>query len=88
MLAFHLLLVEKQVPGSYEKARLRFAHAETVLPFTCLLGLFLEGEGHGKWFFCMNKALLNLCTPFLSYLFICFYNYFIIIFYISEYNRI
>ncbi|CAK9323881.1 unnamed protein product [Citrullus colocynthis] len=38
---------EKQVPGSYEKARLRFAHAETVLPFTCLLGLFLEGEGHG-----------------------------------------
>ncbi|CAO2817013.1 unnamed protein product [Amaranthus hypochondriacus] len=28
--------------GSYEKARLRFAHAETVVPFSCLLGLFLE----------------------------------------------
>ncbi|XP_038892484.1 multiple inositol polyphosphate phosphatase 1 isoform X2 [Benincasa hispida] len=37
---------ENQAPGSYEKARLRFAHAETILPFTCLLGLFLEGEGH------------------------------------------
>ncbi|KGN61574.2 hypothetical protein Csa_006350 [Cucumis sativus] len=39
---------EKQVPGSYEKARLCFAHAEIVLPFTCLLGLFLEGGHHGK----------------------------------------
>uniref|UniRef100_A0A0D6R654 Multiple inositol polyphosphate phosphatase 1 n=1 Tax=Araucaria cunninghamii TaxID=56994 RepID=A0A0D6R654_ARACU len=28
--------------GSLEKARLRFAHAETIIPFTCLLGLFLE----------------------------------------------
>ncbi|XP_043814449.1 multiple inositol polyphosphate phosphatase 1 isoform X2 [Manihot esculenta] len=28
--------------GHYEKARLRFAHAETLVPFTCLLGLFLE----------------------------------------------
>ncbi|MQL99059.1 hypothetical protein Taro_031773, partial [Colocasia esculenta] len=28
----------------YEKARLRFAHAETLVPFTCLLGLFLEGS--------------------------------------------
>ncbi|KAL5568826.1 hypothetical protein UlMin_025401 [Ulmus minor] len=34
---------ENHVPGSYEKARLRFAHAETVVPFSCLLGLFLEG---------------------------------------------
>ncbi|KAI4302436.1 hypothetical protein MLD38_038181 [Melastoma candidum] len=34
---------ENYAPGSYEKARLRFAHAETVVPFTCLLGLFLEG---------------------------------------------
>lgn len=33
---------EKHTPGNYEKARLRFAHAETVIPFTCLLGLFLE----------------------------------------------
>lgn len=39
------VLVEKHVPGSYEKARLRFAHAETVVPFSCLLGLFLEGSG-------------------------------------------
>ncbi|KAK1321189.1 hypothetical protein QJS10_CPA03g01091 [Acorus calamus] len=27
------------------KARLRFAHAETVVPFSCLLGLFLHGSG-------------------------------------------
>ncbi|KAJ9175935.1 hypothetical protein P3X46_014434 [Hevea brasiliensis] len=33
---------EQLAPGSYEKARLRFAHAETLVPFTCLLGLFLE----------------------------------------------
>ncbi|KAK4433355.1 Multiple inositol polyphosphate phosphatase 1 [Sesamum alatum] len=30
------------VPGSYEMARLRFAHAETLLPFSCLIGLFLD----------------------------------------------
>lgn len=35
---------ERLAPGSYEKARLRFAHAETVVPFSCLLGLFLEGS--------------------------------------------
>ncbi|BFG34771.1 hypothetical protein CerSpe_210450 [Prunus speciosa] len=35
---------EKHAPGSYEKARLRFAHAETVVPFSCLLGLFLDGS--------------------------------------------
>nr|GMD57517.1 multiple inositol polyphosphate phosphatase 1-like [Ipomoea batatas] len=33
---------EGYAPGSYEKARLRFAHAETLLPFSCLIGLFLE----------------------------------------------
>uniref|UniRef100_A0A2N9GRX3 Multiple inositol polyphosphate phosphatase 1 n=1 Tax=Fagus sylvatica TaxID=28930 RepID=A0A2N9GRX3_FAGSY len=37
---------EKHAPGSYEKARLRFAHAETVVPFSCLLGLFREGSGY------------------------------------------
>ncbi|GKV28254.1 hypothetical protein SLEP1_g37332 [Rubroshorea leprosula] len=35
---------ENQAPGNYEKARLRFAHAETMVPFSCLLGLFLEGS--------------------------------------------
>ncbi|XP_059627942.1 uncharacterized protein LOC132270758 isoform X2 [Cornus florida] len=35
---------EAHAPGTYEKARLRFAHAETLLPFSCLLGLFLEGS--------------------------------------------
>lgn len=34
---------ENHSPGSYEKARLRFAHAETVVPFSCLLGIFLNG---------------------------------------------
>ncbi|KAL0884679.1 hypothetical protein Bca101_008660 [Brassica carinata] len=34
--------------GSYEKARLRFAHAETVVPFSCLLGLFLDGSEYEK----------------------------------------
>ncbi|XP_059457969.1 uncharacterized protein LOC132187617 isoform X2 [Corylus avellana] len=37
---------EKHARGSYEKARLRFAHAETVVPFSCLLGLFHEGSGY------------------------------------------
>uniref|UniRef100_A0A0A0KM06 Multiple inositol polyphosphate phosphatase 1 n=1 Tax=Cucumis sativus TaxID=3659 RepID=A0A0A0KM06_CUCSA len=41
----------RQVPGRlYEKARLRFSHAETVIPFTCLLGLFLEGEAEAEEF--------------------------------------
>ncbi|XP_043724998.1 multiple inositol polyphosphate phosphatase 1-like isoform X2 [Telopea speciosissima] len=35
---------ENLITGTYEKARLRFAHAETVVPFSCLLGLFLEGS--------------------------------------------
>ncbi|CAL5390595.1 unnamed protein product [Camellia sinensis] len=33
---------EEHAPGCYEKARLRFSHAETLLPFSCLIGLFLE----------------------------------------------
>ncbi|XP_027335184.1 multiple inositol polyphosphate phosphatase 1 isoform X1 [Abrus precatorius] len=39
---------ERHAPGSFEKARLRFAHAETVVPFSCLLGLFLEGSEFKK----------------------------------------
>ncbi|CAB4270998.1 unnamed protein product [Prunus armeniaca] len=39
---------EKHAPGSNEKARLRFAHAETVIPFSCLLGLFLDGSEFEK----------------------------------------
>lgn len=35
---------ENLIPGTFEKARLRFAHAETIIPFICLLGLFLEGS--------------------------------------------
>ncbi|KAJ3669436.1 hypothetical protein LUZ60_011386 [Juncus effusus] len=32
----------------YERARLRFAHAETIVPFSCLLGLFLDGPEFEK----------------------------------------
>ncbi|XP_076913895.1 uncharacterized protein LOC143572701 [Bidens hawaiensis] len=39
---------EGYAPGSYEKARLRFAHAETLVPFSCLIGLFLEGSEFDK----------------------------------------
>ncbi|XAR71902.1 Multiple inositol-polyphosphate phosphatase [Bertholletia excelsa] len=39
---------EGHAPGSYEKARLRFAHAETLLPFSCLIGLFLDGSEFEK----------------------------------------
>ncbi|KAH9613313.1 hypothetical protein KSS87_016099 [Heliosperma pusillum] len=40
---------EEELPsGSYEKARLRFAHAETVVPFSCLLGLFLQGSEYNQ----------------------------------------
>jgi hypothetical protein len=45
---FFIASVEKHVPGSFEKARLRFAHAETVVPFSCLLGLFLEESGEAS----------------------------------------
>ncbi|PWA77035.1 Histidine acid phosphatase, eukaryotic [Artemisia annua] len=39
---------EGHAPGSYEKARLRFAHAETLVPFSCLIGLFLEGSEYDQ----------------------------------------
>lgn len=44
MLAFGA--AESHSDKATEKARLRFAHAETVIPFTCLLGLFLEDDGN------------------------------------------
>lgn len=44
-----IIAKEENYPGgTYEKARLRFAHAETVVPFSCLLGLFLEGSDFEK----------------------------------------
>ncbi|KAJ3704522.1 hypothetical protein LUZ61_008227 [Rhynchospora tenuis] len=39
---------ENQPGGMYERARLRFAHAETIVPFSCLLGLFLEGDEYER----------------------------------------
>ncbi|KAI3871729.1 hypothetical protein MKW92_004739 [Papaver armeniacum] len=39
---------ENHPPGTYEKARLRFAHAETVVPFSCLLGLFRESDEYKR----------------------------------------
>ncbi|MQL83481.1 hypothetical protein Taro_015973 [Colocasia esculenta] len=38
------IVAKEENKKTYEKARLRFAHAETVVPFTCLLGLFLDGS--------------------------------------------
>lgn len=37
-----------QVPNSVERAHLRFAHAETLIPFICLLGLFLDDQDMQK----------------------------------------
>lgn len=51
-------LVEKHTPGNYEKARLRFAHAETVIPFTCLLGLFLERSGEDLAITSLNSRVI------------------------------
>ena len=51
---------EGYVPGSYEKARLRFAHAETLLPFSCLLGLFLEGPGECIHVLCI-LGYISIC---------------------------
>ncbi|KAI8001267.1 Multiple inositol polyphosphate phosphatase 1 [Camellia lanceoleosa] len=42
------VLLLEDVVYSYEKARLRFAHAETLLPFSCLIGLFLEESDFEK----------------------------------------
>lgn len=39
---------EAHPSGSHEKARLRFAHAETIVPFSCLLGLFLEESEYSR----------------------------------------
>lgn len=38
-------LVDIQALHGAERAHLRFAHAETLIPLTCLLGLFLNIEG-------------------------------------------
>lgn len=56
------IFVEHHTPGSYEKARLRFAHAETVVPFSCLLGLFLEGFGEFWVFISILSMLLKRCS--------------------------
>ncbi|KAJ3669435.1 hypothetical protein LUZ60_011385 [Juncus effusus] len=39
---------EKKPGWMFERARLRFAHAETIVPFSCLLGLFLDGSEFEK----------------------------------------
>lgn len=52
--AFHLL--GNYASGTYEKARLLFAHAETLVPFSCLLGLFLEQSGER---FCYLAVWIN-----------------------------
>nr|POF07288.1 isoform 4 of multiple inositol polyphosphate phosphatase 1 [Quercus suber] len=55
---------EKHAPGSYEKARLHFAHEETVVPFSCLLGLFREGsvfKNNCFWFLVLLWAVLLGC---------------------------
>lgn len=44
-MCLNLVLTENLAPGTFEKAILRFAHAETVIPFTCLLGLFIDDSG-------------------------------------------
>ncbi|XP_051205604.1 uncharacterized protein [Lolium perenne] len=44
-----IIAKEENYPdGTYEKARLPFANAETLVHFTCLLGLFLEGSDFEK----------------------------------------
>ena len=40
-----VFVVGAQALHGSERAHLRFAHAETLIPLTCLLGLFLNVEG-------------------------------------------
>ncbi|GKB89709.1 multiple inositol polyphosphate phosphatase 1-like protein [Tanacetum coccineum] len=48
---------EGHAPGSYKKARIRFAHAETLVPFSCLIELFLGGSGNNtKYILCASTA--------------------------------
>lgn len=45
-LMWHFIIIPgNHTPGTFERARLRFAHAETIAPFVCLLGLFPEQPG-------------------------------------------
>lgn len=63
---FHLFLIssvhsppsEGYATGIYEKARMRFAHAETLLPFSCLIGLFLEESGE-----CLYSRIVVVIGP-------------------------
>lgn len=55
--------LEGYAPGSYEKASLRFAHAETLLPFSCLIGLFLEESGECLY---NRMVLLSITSGFLN----------------------
>lgn len=67
---FHLFLIcsvhsppsEGYAPGIYEKARTRFAHAETLLPFSCLIGLFLEESGE-----CLYSRIRVVIDPILIF---------------------
>ena len=48
-----VFVVGSQALHGSERAHLRFAHAETLIPLTCLLGLFLNVEGAGSYFTCL-----------------------------------
>lgn len=69
MLLFYVISppLEGYAPGSYEKARLRFAHAETLLPFSCLIGLFLEESGECLY----NRMVLSSTTSCFLINFVC-----------------
>jgi hypothetical protein len=55
-------LADSNSDTATEKARLRFAHAETVIPFICLLGLFLDDVGKSScaWYGGHSAAVLEL----------------------------